>query len=126
MHYATRTALGTPFRHDDENYVNFDERMNKLAMLTFGERRIIASIIFHITILRGDITSELVDIIKIGLHVPTYTSRSPNIFVFNRGNIIPKRPLHIAMTNINLYKDIFNFDDSTDVIRKKRKLIFLI
>lgn len=125
LHYATRAALRTPFRHDDANYVSFNQRLKKLGMLTYGERRHIASIIFHLKILRGEIKSELCKLLRSNSPVPSYTSRSPNIFVYNRRNIAPKSPIQIAMALINQFKNVFDFDDSIDVIRKKLKTHFL-
>lgn len=122
LHYATRSALGAPSRTDVVNYKSFSERLIELHMLTFGARRIIASIIFLIRIIREQLDSEILNVLNGFRHTPTYSSQSPNIFVFDRRSVVSKSPIHIAMMNINMNKDVFDFhNDSIDVIRNKMK-----
>lgn len=80
LHYSTRSAV--PFRQDAENYICFEERLKILGMLTFRKRRTIASIIFHLEILH-EFGSEHSATLKACIHSPAYTSRSPNILVFD-------------------------------------------
>lgn len=43
LHNWTRTVLSAPYRHDHENYIEFQQRLRILNMFTYGERCRISS-----------------------------------------------------------------------------------
>lgn len=51
LHYATRMALNTPYLTSHPNYVSFDVRMKRLNLLTYQQRRVIASIVMLVKVM---------------------------------------------------------------------------
>lgn len=125
LHYGTRAALRVPFHHEDENYIRFEERMNILQLLTYKDRRIIASKLYIIKILRGQLETTLATTLQDLRHDPQYTSRSPNLFVIDRRRIPVNSPPHVSMSNINKYRNQFNIADEIPVIKRKIKEFLL-
>lgn len=79
-HIASRMALGTPYRQDDVNYINFETRMRTLGQLTFLKRRIISSIIYLGKILKGESKTKLAQQV-IRCRNTDQVTRSPNPFI---------------------------------------------
>lgn len=126
LHKMTRNALHLPYDVRSENYVDFESRMNKLQLLTTKERRILSSILFVLKLQRGELQSELIQIINSSNTQNTYRTRCPNLFEINQRTIPSKSPMYIAMSNCNEYKHTFDVSDSTDVIKNKLKKHFLL
>lgn len=125
LHKMSRNALNLPYDVRNENYMDFNSRMNLINMLTTKERRIISSILFVLKIQRGELQSDLIQIINASQSHNTHHTRRPNLFEINQRILPSKSPMYIAMTNCNEFKHTFNVTDSIEVIKTKLKKYFL-
>lgn len=69
LHMASRMALRAPYHHDDINYVNFNDRLATLHLLTYKESRKIASIIKSSKFSEGEIDTELSNYVSQCRHI---------------------------------------------------------
>lgn len=118
LHNETRTALNASYKHDHQDYIDFNHRITALNMYTYRERRIIASILNIMKIMKGTLKTELVNTINESLHISIHQTRSPHVFNVKRDNP-PNSPLHIGISNVNTYRKQFDIEDSLPIIKRK-------
>lgn len=123
VHNATRFALHTPFRTDDIDYVSFEKRMELCGLLTYEERRKIASAIFTVKLHNNTIDTNLGDFVRDSRHESVFHSRSPLLFTIRR-SLSDSSPLHRCFRIINAHRDIINIDETVETTKSKLKTFF--
>lgn len=83
LHNATRFTLQTPLRTDDRNYVDFERRLELCKLLTYEERREIASAIFAIKIYKRTVDTKH-DFVRELRYDGALQVRVPPIFTIRR------------------------------------------
>lgn len=120
LHKLTRLSLQTGFRPNLPNYVTFQERLRQLNLLTFAERREIASAVFILKILKEEIRSTMLEKIFASRRLHVDHIRNPTIFNVSR-NLPAKSPLALGMSTINKYRNVFSLQDSVQTAKNKMK-----
>lgn len=119
---ASRIALGLPKLPINARYQDYPSRLRLLHFNTLESRRIIATIIFVIKSINGDIDSEtakrLIDLRT------TAITRLPNIFRVDR-DIPTTSPLSILTQTCNTYRNLIDLNISLPVLKFRLKQHFL-
>lgn len=126
LHMASRATLRAPFDVRHPNYINFNIRMNRLEELTFEKRRIIASIINIVKIIRGILISPLAITSSQCRYAPARTLRNPLPFdVIKIRAMAAKSPIAISLLRYNTYHHLFDQTDSVETIKRKLREYFI-
>lgn len=123
LHKATRAQLNSPYRPDEVGYINFEERCNRLNMLTFNARRKIATIVFAIGIFQGRITSDLQQRM-IAYRTADRITRVPLLFNIGLRSLCKNSPLYRMMKLLNEFRVIISLEDQPSAIKNKLKIYF--
>lgn len=108
LRFATRTALGSPYRSDFPCYLTYDQRLLCLKLITIEKRHVIASICIAKKLLSNEMITAL-----------NPRTRNPNSFIIDRRRIPP------LMEIGNTYSTEANIiDDTIPTIKTKLKLTF--
>lgn len=119
-HSCSRIVTGSPYRTDADNYVDFIQRMKNIGLLTFEQKRQIASCIFGIKILKGLAQTKLQSAFINSLYNSTYPIRDPPIFYIDNRNIPRESPLFFIMNNINTHRSIIDMSN-VNITRRRLK-----
>lgn len=118
LRFASRCALRAPYSNQDPAYINFNDRLRILEILSMEERFRIACITFVLKCLKGEVHAEIATRI-IGLHrIPTRVTRNPNLF--NLINLPIGSPLRGILLYANVHRILFRIEDS--IMTTKRNL----
>lgn len=113
---ASRTALGSAFRPNQDNYLNYEDRCKRLNIISTENRFKINQVITIKKLMEGDITSKFGEILK--------SNKSPQLVIRNRRmfnvdvNVIAlDSPLYNAIVNYHKLEKQFKFKDSVQLIK---------
>lgn len=120
LHKVTRLALGSAYSNQDDNYIPFEDRLDMLRMVDTHERRRYLETMMAVKIIKGEMITTLRDEMRADINESSQHTRCPQIFNIKR-NRPDRSPLVNFMKLINENRQRFNFDDSTEVIRRSLK-----
>lgn len=117
-HAVTRFALKTPFYPSHPNYVSFEERLERLKIITLDERRKIIRMTRVIKILQEQMPCAVANKIRGHLQNRVTNIRNPRLFSIP-ANLNPSSPSYLLMIEANeliysgdpsvFYDDLFHF-----------------
>lgn len=119
LHSLTRAVLQAPRHTNHPLYIGYQERLRKLNLFSLGERRTIASIVTGIKLFKGEIDSELGDLLR--NHRSVVRTRHPNLFYFHNNELHPRSPLARIVSECNNYRRHFKLDEATITSKSKLK-----
>lgn len=125
LHRSTRIALNLPYRTDDPRYQNFNNRLNQMNMLTFEERRNIASVVFVIKLLNGELNSKVKSHIDDLRHINVRNTRNPVLFHLSRSTWRNNSPLTMILQQMNDLRGVFSLNDDVRQIKNQLKQHYL-
>lgn len=125
LHRGTRTALRSPYRTNAPGYLSFDARMKDLGLLTFAERRDIATVVFIVKLLREETLSILTEHIEELIHINVRNTRSPHLFDISRSTFARNTPIIQMLQLVNSIKSVITLEDSPNTIKCKLKKFYL-
>lgn len=120
LHKSTRQLLATAYRPHQPGYVEFEQRLLQIHLLTYDERRSIAAAIFILKIYKGCLQSTYSQKIISSKFENTVNLRSPQLFRIDR-KIPLNSPLYNCLVAINEFSNTINIDDSIDISKRKMK-----
>lgn len=121
LRFATRTALGSPYRNDHPNYLSYDQPSTHFYSIE--ERYLTSAIIMAHKMINEHIKTKLNPSLALQLNQRTLTL-NPNTFVVDRRSI-PLSPIRTIMEITNKYCNAANIlMDTKQQIRNKMMITF--
>lgn len=118
--YATRFAI-----RQNDRYINYNQRLKKLKLLSLRIRRILNSICIIDKIIKGDLKTNLIQVIESHKYENTFNIRNPPLFKSSITTLPIKSPLRLAMSSMNNYRTIYSHvvSTATNRINIKNRMI---
>lgn len=120
LHSSKRILLNSPYRTDDMNYIDFDQRLQLLQMLSNEDRRRIAAPVFVVKMAKNSITTSRNTFVEQSLYQNRANIRSPPIFDISRSI-----PCDVAMTAANAFKDVISVSEFVVTTKTKMRTYLL-
>lgn len=121
---ATRYALGSATRPYQNNYIGYEERCNRLNVITLTNRAKIGQIIIIKKLMEGTMTSRYGEILT-KCKNPSLNLRRRRTFQTNEQKIARGSPLNYAIDTYHELEDNFHIEQSEQIIKAKLKNYFL-
>lgn len=123
LHNSSRTALQAAYRPNQEGYIEFERRLAMLRLLSYDERRKIASAMTTLKMFRENLLTSYNASIINARNTSNINLRAPAIFRVDR-SLPQNSPLRIGLENLNELRNAFSFNDTNEVIKTKMKMFY--
>lgn len=114
---STRLAIGSAFRRDHQGYLPFNTRLQRCNLVNTATRRRYLNIMTAVKFLKEETHTSLLQRMELCKRNRVTAVRDPRIFDLPH-DLHRKSPLYEMLREINDTRDLFNFNDSTQGIRK--------
>lgn len=122
---ATRKKLRSPYRNTTPGYLTFEQRLKRMGLLSYGQRRKIAQVILIRKIETEQLQIENAEGIARNARTGNYPRGGRNVYDVQRSSFSHKGPIGRAMRTANELSRFCSDDDSISAIRCKLKRHFL-